>query len=91
MTLKINAKIVKTSSLEAIILTDDEIPLSDVIYIEQKGPDATTLLLIAEDKRFEVSGVLTGLESVFLWSSNQNGSVMMEEPKSLQWIDSSAH
>lgn len=83
MTIKIKAKVVKTSNLEAVILTDEKLPVSDIGHIENGDG---VLALVSEFGRFEVDGSLTGLEHVFLWSSNQVGEVQLEEPKELAWM-----
>lgn len=82
MTTKIKAKLVRTSDFEAVILTDDPLPLSEIHQVKKKDE---SLLLLSEDEIFEVDGDLTGLESVYLWSSGQNGEVALEEPKPLEW------
>lgn len=82
MTIKINAKLVRASEFEAVILTDEPLPLSEIHQIQKRNQ---SLLLISDEGMFEVNGELTGLESVYLWSSGQNGKIALDEPKPLEW------
>lgn len=84
MSKKIEARLVKTSNFEAVVLTDDELPLSEVEKIQKKD---SGLVLIAGDERFEFAGSLTGLETVYLWTSSQSGKSRLEEPKAVQWAE----
>lgn len=82
MTIKIKAKLVRTSDFEAVILTDEPLPLSEIHRIRKHDG---SLFLLTEDQSFEVEGTLTGLESVFVWSTDQQGKCSMEVPKALEW------
>lgn len=82
MTINIDARLIKSSNFEAVILTSENIPMATVEHIKKKGD---SLVLVSEDAEFEMKGSLTGLETVYFLSASQAGNVREVAPKRLQW------